>query len=627
MTGLRYRPKTMSAPRSQHFPYVPLALLLGIYAAVYLLCLGLPLIGGSSEAREAQVIDVIVREGTWALPLRNGIVPSKPILFHWIGATCALIFGGVTEFTVRLPSLLCGIGVLFAAGCVAFRLALFNRGWECSYNARHAVLITVGSLILTYGFHTMAGQAMVDMCFTLCVWCAVWAALSADEAQWREERSVSGRARALFWVACASAVLARGPIGVVLPVLLVAAPAALVFGVRVVIRELIKPSLGWLAFCMPLAWYYVAYSHAGEAFVERQLFFENVRRFFGGEHVNAQPWWFYGPSLLRSTAPWGVLTVLCWCAEIRRPQSAQLFGARSAKLVFSLPLLALVAGVLFFSASAGKRHSYMLPLYPLMAIQLGLLGATWIERGGGRLRHRVGTLCRRLEGTVLMLGFLLLLGAGLFLSFTRSVDPLLHEVQSALGQVAPRLGCLLAVTLVLLVVWSGKSLKGSLLSVWAGLVVLMLSVVTAGASIKAGLRNFEGMSTAWLAELKESEQLTVLKGQFDEYFDPILWYVHRRVDVIRLDRGVPPCSAARLYLAHRGWFDEHARLLHGEVTPVGSLRELGNGAKSAQGRDLVIFRCTPRESGLKPPEEGPEMFEAGATDRLDAFPPAPGESA
>ena len=72
-------PTTMVESRTQSFPTRALLVLLGAYGVVYLLFLGLPLIGGSSEAREAQVIDVILRENTWALPLRNGIVPSKPI--------------------------------------------------------------------------------------------------------------------------------------------------------------------------------------------------------------------------------------------------------------------------------------------------------------------------------------------------------------------------------------------------------------------------------------------------------------------------------------------------------------------------------------------------------------------
>ncbi len=602
----------MATPRNQPFPWKALLVLVGTYGVVYMLFLGLPLIGGSSEAREAQVIDVILREGSWALPLRNGIVPSKPILFHWVGATISWLLGGVSEFSVRLPSLVFGLGVLVVAALAAFRVAVLNRAWECSFVPRHVALITVGVLTLTYGFHTMAGQAMVDMCFAFFVWCALLAVLSADESVWSDSRIVSSGARALFWSSCAGAVLARGPIGIVLPALMVSAPAVMLFGPRTVVRELLRPSVGWLAFVAPAAWYYTAYSHGGESFVERQLLFENVRRFLGGEHVNAQPWWFYGSSLLRSTAPWSILVMVCLIAEMRRPRLAHVYGGR-AKVIFCVPLIMLAASVALFSCSAGKRHSYMVPLYPLLAIQLALVGATWIERGGGRMRQRASELGRRLEWTLAVVGICLLIALGVFLNRTSIGHPLATEIQAALAAATPRLGSLILVATLPCLVWSRKSLKGTLFSVWAGLVVLMTGLVSTGASVKAHLKNFKGMSVYWLAQADRNERLTVIKDPFDEYFDPILWYVHRRVDVIRSDHGVHPCAEERLYLVHRQWLERSNGLLEGRISEVGTLQEIGTVVKEGERRELVMFRCQPY---LKSSSENSaaELLDAGSTD-------------
>ena len=57
------------------------------------------------EAREALVIQDIVKNNNWALPLRNGELPSKPILYHWIAAVFALLVG-LSDFTIRLPSVI-----------------------------------------------------------------------------------------------------------------------------------------------------------------------------------------------------------------------------------------------------------------------------------------------------------------------------------------------------------------------------------------------------------------------------------------------------------------------------------------------------------------------------------------
>ncbi|TMA98292.1 MAG: hypothetical protein E6J74_01620 [Deltaproteobacteria bacterium] len=62
-----------------------------------------PHIWHHGEAREALVIQDIVKNHRWVLPLRNGELPSKPILYHWMAASFALPLG-LSDFTVRLPS-------------------------------------------------------------------------------------------------------------------------------------------------------------------------------------------------------------------------------------------------------------------------------------------------------------------------------------------------------------------------------------------------------------------------------------------------------------------------------------------------------------------------------------------
>ncbi|MGH7784602.1 MAG: ArnT family glycosyltransferase, partial [Candidatus Binatia bacterium] len=64
-----------------------------------------PHIWHHGEAREALVIQDIVEHHHWVLPLRNSELPSKPILYHWLAATFALLIG-LSDFTIRLPSVI-----------------------------------------------------------------------------------------------------------------------------------------------------------------------------------------------------------------------------------------------------------------------------------------------------------------------------------------------------------------------------------------------------------------------------------------------------------------------------------------------------------------------------------------
>lgn len=289
------------------FPWRYLALALAVYSALQLLFLGLAPISGSTEAREAQVIDTIIRDGEWVLPLRNGIIPSKPPLFHWIGAVMSQVFGHVSELTVRLPSHLAALGVVFFSSLAAFRVARFSQTVEGELHQERVALLTPAILTLIYGFHQLASQAMVDMTFSFFVWGAIASLLLTDPEKWRSEHAISPRSRSCFWICLAGAVVARGPVGLALPTFIIGITSWFLGGLKATLREFLKPSLGWFAFLLPAAWYYAAFLQGGEAFLARQLLFENVQRFVGGEKINTESWWFYLPSLARTTAPFGLL--------------------------------------------------------------------------------------------------------------------------------------------------------------------------------------------------------------------------------------------------------------------------------------------------------------------------------
>jgi 4-amino-4-deoxy-L-arabinose transferase-like glycosyltransferase len=75
-----------------------------------------PPIWHHGEAREALVVQGIVRNREWILPLRNGEIPSKPPFFHWLAALPAFVFGP-SDLIVRLPST---IGAATMAGATFF---------------------------------------------------------------------------------------------------------------------------------------------------------------------------------------------------------------------------------------------------------------------------------------------------------------------------------------------------------------------------------------------------------------------------------------------------------------------------------------------------------------------------
>ena len=81
-----------------------------LFVAVVVLLTVLPFIGlnefhTKGEPREAVVSLSMLLQDNWILPVNNGgDIPYKPPFFHWCIAVVSMIFGGVSEFTSRIPS-------------------------------------------------------------------------------------------------------------------------------------------------------------------------------------------------------------------------------------------------------------------------------------------------------------------------------------------------------------------------------------------------------------------------------------------------------------------------------------------------------------------------------------------
>src|SRR2546428_2441000 len=160
------------------------------------------------EGREALVMQEIARTGNWILPLRNGeTIPSKPPLLHWVGVMASHITGSVSEWSVRFPC------ALFSALSVGLTCMLGCR------LAGRAVGVLAGLLLLTTpGFAEMAREGWVDPVLSFFVLAALASFSSMYENEhWRGWQSMA------FYLSLAGAVLSKGPIGYILPALVILA--------------------------------------------------------------------------------------------------------------------------------------------------------------------------------------------------------------------------------------------------------------------------------------------------------------------------------------------------------------------------------------------------------------------
>ena len=310
---------------------------------------------------------------------------DKPPMYYWLVAGAAKIFG-MGEFAARFPSALMAVaGVVFLYFAVA-RLFSVRVGF-------FSALVLATSLEYFY----LGKAAVTDMTLNFCLMVSLFSFI--EKKYW------------LCYLFSALAVVTKGPIGLFFPGVIAFLYLLLTNGWQELRRMSIVPGI-FLFLAVAGPWYGLMTYYHGSAFIETFLGFHNVTRFTTPEHVSANVWYYFIPVLLVGLFPWTpILLQSVWNALTcnRRERPLLLFFLLWAAVVF-----------LFFTVSATKLVSYILPLYPALAVVVGWHLDQVMEQG--RNRPRVGWCAG-----------LLLLGGGLIFLLFKSLDAMPFLEAGVLG--------------------------------------------------------------------------------------------------------------------------------------------------------------------------------------------------
>jgi 4-amino-4-deoxy-L-arabinose transferase-like glycosyltransferase len=484
--------------------------------------LGLPEISGSSEAREAHIASEILRSGEWILPRRNEVIPSKPPLYHWITAIVGktvLPEGAmvIPPRIARAPSLFFASLILAGTVFAAFKIGtLLEQSNAISSGIASGVI-----LALCYPFVSAATLSMVDMVYVGCSLSAVFIALFYPLY------------RVSFYIILACAVLGKGPIGLAIPLLCL----GVVFIVNPLSRNSLinvaRPSLGWVVFIvLVVSWYGAASVHGGEAFIRRQILFENIERFAGGENITIRKWWFYFPQFLKFAFPWSLFFFWLIIKEVRsfchkRPSLSPEMSSSAlmGKKLLQAFALVVLAGLVALSIPAGKRHIYLLPFYPFMAIFLGVRLNEFIHKS----QHKIALILISIVAT----GYGLILSLSLWatkreISGSALIDESFAYIakQHQLLLVVGALGLFASLLLI-----HKKFSPNRLLYVTCIAMPLIMCIVQLQFGVKSHLKGFYKAAHEINAYFP-TQKLYAIKGTFDEELDPLLYYLGREVTLI-----------------------------------------------------------------------------------------------
>ena len=355
------------------------------------------------EGRYAEIPREMVASGDWTTPRLNGLKYfEKPPLQYWATATAYTVFGE-HQWTSRLWTALTGFAGIVLVWFAGSRL--FGR------EAANYAAILLGSSML---YVLMAHINTLDMGVTFFLTLGILALLLAQQGygslqnrreqvemqdaaqratrhtdQVGEEQASTQHSRStaqqvikasrnwmlLAWAALALAVLSKGLMGLILP-------GAALFIYCVVQRDFsVLKRMHWLPglavfFLITAPWFYLVMK-ANPEFFQRFFIYEHYLRFTTKVHDRYQPWYYFVPILLLGALPW---TVLMFDTLMRTWKG----GARAAN-VFSAERFLLIWAVfiyLFFSVSSSKLPSYLLPMFPALAL---LMGKQLVEISSRRL--------------------------------------------------------------------------------------------------------------------------------------------------------------------------------------------------------------------------------------------------
>jgi 4-amino-4-deoxy-L-arabinose transferase-like glycosyltransferase len=338
---------------------VGFGLLLALSSALLLFRLGdIPLVG-PDEPRYSRVAVEMHRSGDWVTPTLQG-EPwlEKPALFYWLASAAMRAFGE-TELAVRVPS---GLSFILLIGATAW------FGWRFYGKAAglHAGFVLATSVLP----HIYGRAASMDM---------LLAALSTAATGLMLLRigGFVGRCGiAGAYAFAGAACLAKGPLGTLLPILVLGAHLLTSDSAtrRQSLSRVWSPP-GALLFAIFTVPWYAAILHAhGPAFARIFLLEHNVLRFTSEIHRHTGAFYYYVPLILLGLYPWSGLLAPAFALAWRRRRNV------TDPIVHAWFL----APFAFFSLSGSKLPGYILPCLPPLALLIGRFLSDAIPENNGQ---------------------------------------------------------------------------------------------------------------------------------------------------------------------------------------------------------------------------------------------------
>ncbi|MBS0205915.1 MAG: glycosyltransferase family 39 protein [Planctomycetes bacterium] len=414
-----------------------------VSALVFFTNLGAYALFDEDEPKNAVCGAEMFERGDWIVPTFNAeLRTDKPILIYWWMHLSFRAFG-VSEFSARLGSAILAVGTVFLTYHLGRML------YSSTIGCLGATILATCLMFSAVG-RAVTPDSTLIFCLMLAFTSYVWAVARRRGGHFSgdTEGTITLPQELLpgsvwtslpMYAAMGMAILAKGPIGVLLPCTIIGL-LLLVTGRRseladgrlvaptgpwwrrtgMIVLQVMRPVRIWQAglamrlvlgavivLSIALPWYVVVGIKTDGAWLRGFLGDHNLGRFLESKENHGGPIFYYAIVLLMGCFPWSMfLPLAVW----------QLRGRlmRGATFSDSDRLLACWTGVwfVFFSLARTKLPNYVLPMYPALALIVARYLYDWKQSAPD-----VGLISYRLSCQTLgAIGILMMIGLGITMS-------------------------------------------------------------------------------------------------------------------------------------------------------------------------------------------------------------------
>lgn len=502
--------------------------------------LGSPSLFDVDEAVYAESAREMVTTGDWITPQYNYANRyDKPVLFYWLISSAYRLFG-VSEFAARFWSAVFGCGIV-----------VMSYHFLCRVGGRRWGVLSAIILATSLEVILLSHAAITDMTLALFMTASLFCFFLGHTA---------GEGRTKRWwywglyLNMALAVLTKGPVGIVIPGLVILLFLFYTGRIPEGLREMRLFSGGAIFLLVALPWYVIEIGVNGWEYIDAFFIKHNFTRYTGVVSGHGAPIYYFIPVILLAFFPWSAFLPYGLIRSFRIGRSKDHYTHKDLAILFASFWFLIV--LVFFSISKTKLPGYILPLAPAIAI---LVGWIWDEMlMSRRLTGDKGGFDRFSISLFALLGLLISISLFLtpvFLEKSNSLSNYLDGPLEGLSALYIMAGAIMIGTILsLLTLWKRRKVLSfgvmAFMMIFVAYILLARIVPVADQNLQSALKDFAKTAGTGL-ETAEGELIVYGLNK-----PSIVFYARRPVIVLRSNQkerlNEVITSSKRVYLITKG---------------------------------------------------------------------------